>query len=149
VQWGYLPRDDLRGMHFPKLQKLDLGSYTFSHDWQLEWIAAHGATLQELTLDDCPIVHQMRDYGQLDSEGYAVDPASDMGPERTWKYDRRWSYYFAKIEKRLPKLKSFRYGIGPWGSQNYFEDDVLNKGVSRTGYICFNRGLGPTPWIEN
>ena len=83
VQWGYLPKADLRGMHFPKLQKLDLGSYTFSHDWQLEWIAAHGATLQELTPDNCLIVQRMRDYGQLDSEGYAVDRASDMGPERT------------------------------------------------------------------
>jgi hypothetical protein len=53
------------------------------------------------------------------------------------------------MEKRLPKLKSFRYGIGPWGSQNHFEDDVLNKGVGRKGYICFDKGLGPSSWIEN
>jgi hypothetical protein len=25
----------------------------------------------------------------------------------------------------------------------------LNKDVGRKGYICFDRGLGPTPWIEN
>jgi hypothetical protein len=33
VQWACLPKADLRGMHFSKLQKLDLGNYTFSHDW--------------------------------------------------------------------------------------------------------------------
>lgn len=55
--WGYVPKCDLRGLHFPKLQSLVLCHMTFSHDWQLEWILSHGKTLRSLTLNNCPIIH--------------------------------------------------------------------------------------------
>jgi len=151
-RWGYLPKADFRGLHLPKLRKLDLGNYTFRHDWQLEWILSHGATLEELTLDDCPIVHCIQSFGQLDSEGYVVNHANrEISPESAWTHERRWSHYFSEMEKRLPKLKNSRYGIGPWGVKgpNHFEDDVLDESVGEKGYIGFDMGLHPTPWVEN
>jgi hypothetical protein len=91
----------------------------------------------------------MKHYGFLDAQGYAIDPADDTGSANERTYDRRWSYYFAGMKKRLLKLKSFRYGIGPWGDVRHFEDDVLDVEVGEKGYIAFDQGLDLTPWIEN
>jgi hypothetical protein len=30
VDWGWVPEADFRGLHFPRLRKLELGNYTFS-----------------------------------------------------------------------------------------------------------------------
>ncbi|KAH9225019.1 hypothetical protein DL95DRAFT_378681, partial [Leptodontidium sp. 2 PMI_412] len=62
VLWGYIPECDLRSVHFPNLRKLELGLYTFSHDWQLDWICSH-TTLQVLIMDRCSIVSYAQAYG--------------------------------------------------------------------------------------
>lgn len=54
---GLCPALDLSAVHFPRLKSLALGNYTFCHDDQLDWILAHGATLRELYLDNCLIIH--------------------------------------------------------------------------------------------
>jgi hypothetical protein len=117
VDWGWVPEADFRGLHFPRLRKLELGNYTFSHDWQLEWILSHGKTLEELALDDCPIIYHARNFGGLKKEGYVIDPKIDVGEEITRTYDHRWSHFFEEMERRLPALKRFQYGIGPCGSK--------------------------------
>ncbi len=124
---------DFRGLHFPKLKKLQLENYTFSHDWQLDWILSHGATLEELMLDDCPIVSFIRNYGEIDEEGYPVRPEQDQSwPPKdftTWRYERSWGYYFGQMEERLVNLREYRE-------------------VDGSSYVAFDRGVGPTPWIE-
>ncbi|EDN92448.1 hypothetical protein SS1G_08311 [Sclerotinia sclerotiorum 1980 UF-70] len=44
---------------------LELGNYSFSHDWQLDWILSHGETLQVLILDFRPIVSVLRHRGEI------------------------------------------------------------------------------------
>jgi hypothetical protein len=34
--WDYMPKSDFRGRHFPRLKKLKLENYVFTHDWQLD-----------------------------------------------------------------------------------------------------------------
>jgi hypothetical protein len=150
LQGGYLPKADLRGVHFPKLQALDLGKYAFGYDWQLEWILLHGATLEELTLDDCPIAHRIWDIGERDREDYALRPTNDSGHCSQWRYDRGWSHYFAEMEKRLPKLRSFRYGMGQWGCRDHFEDDILDREVEvgEEEYPDFDMTLGAASWND-
>ncbi|KAF1828898.1 hypothetical protein BDW02DRAFT_199495 [Decorospora gaudefroyi] len=59
--WGVWPFTDLRAIPpFPKLVSLSLGNFTIAHDWQIDWVVSHGATLKELILDDCLIVTALR-----------------------------------------------------------------------------------------
>jgi hypothetical protein len=77
--WGYYPKCDFRGLHFPRLKFLELGNYTFTHYWQMEWIYSHGDTLETLVLDDAVIVQRFTLFGRVDSEGYPVEPWGQDG----------------------------------------------------------------------
>lgn len=57
--FGFRPKLDLSQIHFPRLKSLVLGNFTFFQDSQLEWILSHGATLSELSLDDCMILYDL------------------------------------------------------------------------------------------
>jgi hypothetical protein len=159
--WGYLPKCDFRPLHFPLLQSLAFGNMTFTHDWQLDWILSHGKTLQSLTLDDCPIVHDalMTDY-QTDPERYVIlqDHAilQSADTETHWSYAPRWHDYFAKITTGLPYLQRFGIGHGPWNSC-YGEDKTtapflaaaeLPARLRASRYVIFHGGTGPCQWIE-
>lgn len=159
--WGYLPKCDLRGLHFPRLKTLSLGNMTFTHDWQLDWIISHGDTLELLTLDDCPIVHEAMILGDLDSERYlAVDDIEGPlwhGKEPVhWAYIPRWHDYFRKLHRGLPHLQRFGVGRGPWAPY-YGEDHVsepfkaaasLPARLAASRYMIFHWGTGPCQWIE-
>ncbi|CAM1500445.1 Fc.00g096070.m01.CDS01 [Cosmosporella sp. VM-42] len=54
--WGWLPRMNFQAVELPNLKVLTLGRYIFSHEWQVGWISSLG--LEELVLEDCPILHQ-------------------------------------------------------------------------------------------
>jgi hypothetical protein len=58
--WGLYPRLDLRAIHFPHLKSLSLGQWSIAHQWQIDWLLAHASTLEELYLDNCPIVTAAR-----------------------------------------------------------------------------------------
>ncbi|RYP56331.1 hypothetical protein DL771_011950 [Monosporascus sp. 5C6A] len=90
--WGWTPRMDFRLVNpaeggFPNLRVLALGHYVFSHEWQVDWIAGLGAQngrggLQELYLDDCPIMWRARTVGPLDDSVTALQTgASDEGDD--------------------------------------------------------------------
>ncbi|KAG4435129.1 hypothetical protein IFR05_009394 [Cadophora sp. M221] len=104
--WGYIPKCDLRSIHFPTLKKLELGNWTFSHDWQADWICSH-TTLEVLIMDDCSIVSHTRAYGPIDGEGYLVDPPNMIRYDELYRryHPQRWSKIFAEFEMRLPSLK--------------------------------------------
>jgi len=108
--WGYMSKADFRGLHFPKLKRLELGDYTFSHDWQLERILSH-KTIEELVLDDCAIVRRFHIGGPQDEEHYILMPTEDG--ERSFRYhNRRWADFFARVKEGLPNLTQFRFVEG-------------------------------------
>ncbi|RMJ20237.1 hypothetical protein CDV36_000122 [Fusarium kuroshium] len=120
--WGWLPKMDFRGMEFPRLKVLALGQYVFSHDWQIDWIASIGQQngsggLEELYLDDCPLLFQALQASPLDANdpGYPslrtilAEADADM-----FKYSMRWYHVFPRWAKSLKALKVFRMGHGEW-----------------------------------
>ncbi|RDW73423.1 hypothetical protein BP6252_07330 [Coleophoma cylindrospora] len=158
--WGYIPKSDFRSLKFPKLRRLELGNYVFSHDWQLEWILSHGETLEELILDDCPIVSYTYNYGSVDDENYPVNPLEDTAESYQCEYTRSWSHFFTNMKEKLPKLKHFKMGSGDWDEGKNF-DGAKWKHIGLThhskmpddpyygdeSYMGFDRGTGPSPWL--
>jgi hypothetical protein len=138
--FGFCPRLDLRGIHFPVLQTLALGNYTFTHDWQLEWILSHSSTLENLYLDDCPIIYHVRSCVELDSEGYIADPTHipHGGPESIRTYDKRWHEIFELFDKNLVKLRDFRMGHGEWRTMHddtFEAPQTLRNGIMDDRYM--------------
>jgi hypothetical protein len=158
--WGYLPKCDLRGLHFPHLKSLALGNMTFTHDWQLDWIVSHD-TLEMLTLDDCPIVHQAMIVDNHDSERYIhfndIEGLLWHGEEPAhWIYEVRWHDYLRRLNRGLPHLQRFGLDRGPW---NFGYDDdhasepfkaaaSLPARLARSRYSVFHHGVAPNPWLE-
>ncbi|CZR51411.1 uncharacterized protein PAC_01286 [Phialocephala subalpina] len=151
LYWGYMPLCDFRSLHFPKLKKLELGNYAFTHDWQLDWILSHD-TLEELVLDDAVITNYIYGYGPLDNENYPLEPiGGSYDNAHFWEYPRSWSEYFSKIEQQLPNLKVFKFGNGNWDEGRNFDYGKWNAmGVEGAleRYKGFDKGTGPSPWVE-
>lgn len=159
--WGYLPKCDFRSLHFPQLKSLALGNMTFTHDWQVQWIISHGETLESLTLDDCPIVHDAMISQATNPERYCVlDPNWSLswnGDVTTWSYATRWHDHFRALQTGLPGLRHFGFGHGPWNN-GWGEDhdlaapfeaaDSLPTEILRPRYAIFHWGTGPCQWIE-
>lgn len=120
--WGNKPKCDLRPLHFTQLRHLALGNMTFTDDCQLDWIISHGQTLQSLTLDDCPIVHDI-------TNGRRPEVLYQDPEEPSAIYDRRWFDYFDKLAVGLPHLQHFGIGHGPWGQHTF--DPGLDWGHDR------------------
>ena len=91
--WGYYPKADFRGIHFPHLENLSLGNFLFSHNWQMEWLSSHGNTLKHLYFDHCPILMFARQAEEMDDEGYPTGVAdeSDSLRKEVFMYNRKWS----------------------------------------------------------
>ncbi|KAF4457146.1 f-box domain [Fusarium albosuccineum] len=72
--WGWNPKMDFRLVNpteggFPNLKVLALGSYVFSHAWQIDWIASQGSKtggLEELHLDNCYVMYYATHLTPLD-----------------------------------------------------------------------------------
>ena len=159
--WGYMPKCDFRGLHFPKLRKLELSNYSISHDWQLDWILSHASTLEELILNQVSITSYVYNYGTPDAEKYPTNPADMSGDLFTFEMPTKWSHLFSQFESRLPKLKHFKFGTGGsyispspdsytcnWVAHfNGEEWDTI--GLFKRRYEVFNREIGPSPWHED
>ena len=132
IPWGYLPRCDLRGLHFPKLKSLDLGNMTFTHEWQLEWILSHGSSLEKLALQNCPIIPDIELIWGADADGYPILPNPYPGTGRgrapvlaKSKYHSRWHDYFRNFRTKLPHLRRFAVTHGEWMQGNESPSDAL------------------------
>lgn len=94
----------------PLPEKLTLGHWTLSHDWQIDWLLKH-QTLEELNFVDCVINRVVLHDHILDSEKYPVwwEDYSDWywGWKNIWLYDKQWADVYAAIERGLPSLRSF------------------------------------------
>ena len=144
MEWGYFPSCDLRSLHFPKLSSLALGSMTFTHDWQLEWILSHASTLRSLILDDCPIIIASSLFA--DTGPHRDPPALELfhGPTGyEWYFAARWHDYFRRITEGLPKLTHF--GYGSLDSVNDFEDCFeLSAAPYASRYCIIHTGTLPS-----
>ncbi|CEJ57282.1 hypothetical protein PMG11_05980 [Penicillium brasilianum] len=129
-QWGFYPKIDLEDIHFPNLQSLTLGNFSFCEDKQLNWILAHSSTLEELHMDRCFIVFYVRipENEEILEDILARTPLmeSDMesAPEHpgclVYHYPRRWHDYFTSIQNGLPQLSRFGFGNSPsWEKNRY------------------------------
>lgn len=150
IYFGYIPKLDLRQLHFPKLQELVFGNYAFTHDWQFEWILQHSRTLHTLIMDDCPIIYHFRTDGDLDNERYPVDPLGYDGDNTEFTYERRWCWFFRAIKSSLHRLHHFQFGAAEWDSDGSGFDlvDELIPRLYKGMYMTFNAGCGPSPWNE-
>lgn len=126
VTWGWYPKVDLRGTYFPQLEDLTLERFTFSHDWQLQWLSDHASSLKRLSFTACVILeHASSSTLSFDSEGYPISVGPwDIGPKvpGSFSHMKRWSAYFKAIENTLPELQSFSL-VGPkyvFGTDLYF-----------------------------
>lgn len=116
---GYCPKLDLRSVHFKRLCNLTLGNFTFSHDWQLDWILGHGSTLERVSLRGCRILTQILLGSPPDLEGYRTDlhiaevtALGHLQSSCSWAYRRCWSHYFNSFSDKLLRLRRFNFGDG-------------------------------------
>ncbi|KAM0221366.1 hypothetical protein ACHAQD_005270 [Fusarium lateritium] len=122
--WGWFPKMDFRligeDSPFPQLKVLGLGNYVFSHRWQIEWFAKIGKEngsggLEELYLDDCPILEKARQNGPLD-DGYPdfVIILEDQSRPSTHTFSLRWHEVFSHWKESMKGLKVLKMGSGSW-----------------------------------
>ncbi|KAI4690734.1 uncharacterized protein J4E88_002207 [Alternaria novae-zelandiae] len=148
--WGVWPFTDFREVEpFPHLKSLCFGNWTIAHDWQVDWIVAHGATLETLLLCGCGVVRYLAlldrgmkaNFPQLlpqtgddetddeDDEG-SDDEGDDefdsfglsYGPEWEMEPDIRWHHLFERFRVGLQRLRYFKSGY----SQDYPFDSRYN-----------------------
>lgn len=138
--WGWCPKMDLRvlgqGVNgtggLSNLRSLALGKFVFSHQWQVDWVAQLGSDngrggLEELYLDDCPIMWRARFFGLVDSEGFPLReamadqvgaPSAINWDPTTVDVDLRWSTVLRQWRQKMPSLKVFKMGTGDWDGKS-------------------------------
>lgn len=145
--WGWFPKMDFRMVTLPRLKVLALGNYVFSHEWQREWIAALGREngsggLEELYLDDCPILYKAKQQGPLSTTdpGYPVTGTvlnSAWEPVKQ-RYPMRWHHILRRWAESMPGLRVFRMGHGEWDGT---PEDTIRAIELDGGYDDINRDV--------
>jgi hypothetical protein len=166
--WGWNAKFDFRavnpGSGFPNLRVLALGNYTFTHEWQIEWVASLGLQngrggLEELYLDDCPILCHARITGPLDSSTTTYDssdgkqfefsnegyPRKDIMAGGRWpadsttvsvSIDLRWHIIISHWKESMKGLRVFKMGHGAWQDEHKMIVSEANFGkVPRPRYV--------------
>lgn len=159
--WGWSPKMDFRVLSqgangtggLCNLRTLALGRFVFSHQWQVDWITKLGSDngrggLEELYLDDCPIMWRARYFGAVDGEGFPqreTTAAADAPPAAahpaaaqpniwdpiTVDVDLRWSAVLRQWREKMPSLKAFKMGYGDWYGK-FSPDVAMAQTASRT-----------------
>ncbi|KAF2011107.1 hypothetical protein BU24DRAFT_427314 [Aaosphaeria arxii CBS 175.79] len=152
--WGMYPHCDLTGLKLPRLKSLAFGNWSIAYEHQIEWVIAHGDTLEELVLDDCPIVHTARmDVAIADNRWPAprggTGRGGDFDSDRYMFPSMRWGALFRRFQTELLRLRRFAIGHGNWDNDRAFEERYeLPAKLEKTRYIVFNYGIGPSAWLE-
>ncbi|KAJ4329360.1 hypothetical protein N0V84_000255 [Fusarium piperis] len=122
--WGWFPKMDFRTFGedspFPQLKVLALGNYIFSHDWQIDWFPSVGRKngsngLQELYLDDCPILFEGEQIIPFEKgTGYPDYKVVTTGVYNTGTFEHslRWNQILSHWAVAMKGLKVFRMGHG-------------------------------------
>ncbi|KAF8643244.1 hypothetical protein AX16_009133 [Volvariella volvacea WC 439] len=138
LPYGYLPKLDLRGIFFPHLRHLSLRNFTFTHQWQFEWIYQHAGTIEDLVLVASPIVRRVVIGGPLDEDGYPLDPARCKAGEEEcrFSFETRWYEVFDHIREHFHRLVEFGFDQRNMEDEEGEEEDgSLYAGV----YATFDR----------
>ncbi|KAM0425306.1 hypothetical protein ACHAPT_009362 [Fusarium lateritium] len=148
--WGWFPKMDFRlvgaGDGMPNLKVLALGNYTFSHEWQVEWIGSLG--VQKLYLDGCAVLFQAsRRRGMVmdqsetvlqgsdgrvhhfSNSGYYVKPTTSCSGNSAEAIHGtvRWHHLLSHWAKSMTNLRVFKMGKGHW-------DDIPNEAINPSYY---------------
>ncbi|KAF4445321.1 hypothetical protein FACUT_17 [Fusarium acutatum] len=124
--WGWFPRMNLYEIGtLPQLKVLALGKFVFMDERQTDWIATtresnESGGLEELYLDDCPILFKGRQRSPPTSDGHPdqhADLANNHAPSVTKEYDIRWHHVLETWRERMKGLKKFIMGHGDWKNQ--------------------------------
>lgn len=157
---------------FQSLKKLSLGNLTFCHPTHLDWILRHGATLERLTLNNCPILFQIRycntcmepidrDKGEKEIFNILMQPDNrenilacqlhDASHRRDLSINDRWSDYFRKFRLGLPNLHHFLFSqhisnesFDITNLSSEYDMDVSLYSDRYIAYDCFSHG---DPWL--
>jgi hypothetical protein len=142
VAFGWYPKLDLRGVHFPKLESLALGHFIFSRDQQFDWIISHSQTLKDIFLDNCSILYQIGhdsppDENWLDQDGCPSEHKYSSRERDPYfvSYYTRWYDVFDRFSHSLPNLKAIWFGSSP-----QWKFDTPNR------YDDASPGLPIIPW---
>ncbi|RLL95950.1 hypothetical protein CFD26_105976 [Aspergillus turcosus] len=155
--FGFRPKLELSEVHFPHLKSLVLGRFSFFQDSQLEWILSHGATLNELFLDDCMILYDLclfeDNLGWLSfKKGDMETRLEDYGYLGYYRsYDKRWHHYFDAFRTRLPRLRHFRIGASDYYWLRGVPLDTetqIRIGLLVDRYRVFYDGYRPSPYLD-
>ncbi|KAF7542457.1 hypothetical protein G7Z17_g11555 [Cylindrodendrum hubeiense] len=156
--WGTMPGTfDGRGLFFPQLKTLSLGSYAISHHDHLDWVLAQ-SSLKTLRLDRCFILSyisteadkveewnlQTHDWERLPVGAFGFELAEDA----VYRFMGTWESMFDKIRTGLPNLIDFQFQIHHWGTVGFDNPNPLATELSNGRYIAFDIGLCPSRWIE-
>ncbi|OJJ30775.1 hypothetical protein ASPWEDRAFT_117384 [Aspergillus wentii DTO 134E9] len=148
--FGFYPKLDLRGVHFPHLKTLALGNYTFIHDTQLDWILSHGHSLCELYLDECAIVFAARMTEPETVQHCYLDSTqiTRLSNEYHATYSARWHDYFSAFQSELPHLRHISMGRSDWWLGMPFEmEGEIGMGLLMDRYMMFDDETRPNPYI--
>ncbi|KAF7626505.1 F-box domain protein [Aspergillus flavus] len=154
--WGFFPKLDLKGIHFPRLKTLALGNFGFAQDAHVEWIVSHEATLAELYLDDCTILYDVgitkENIGRCSFEKTEMEVRIREDCPSLSKhyrsYEKRWHDLFDTFRTRLPLLRHFRMGTTCWSDGMPFEKEAnINIGLMNDRYMVCYDGYGPSPYM--
>ena len=133
--WGWYPKIIFRDIHFPHLKDLMLSRFTFSHDWQMDWLLKHKQSLKRLSLIGCAILdHATSTRQYFDSEGYplGIEPGwQGPGVMGSYKYQKRWSDYFEGFANFLPNLQSFSLLAPGLVIRDTYHQDILDDQIVR------------------
>jgi hypothetical protein len=167
VFWGVWPLTDFRQIPpFPHLKSLFLARWTIAHDWQVDWIVAHGATLEALTLHCCFVVRGLHmnheqaeaNFPQLVQPGPTFDPSilgiapsyewQVGGPEYFVKVHLRWHQMLERFRVGLQRLRHFALNY-TWPSHTFESRYDLRRHFSGAGYIFFDYTILGYACIDN
>lgn len=150
-KWGYFPKFDFRGVKFHHLRHLWSGSFTFSHNWQLDWLEGHLEAFGELLLSDCEILRMASKVEPLDElsypsvldSGLATAGMVDSLEHNLYYSTLTWASFFDLLGKfhgphvTIPKLKTFDFS--PLIDVHEFEDkDDTTVRLKYLAYVSFD-----------
>ncbi|KAI8941995.1 hypothetical protein NX059_000105 [Plenodomus lindquistii] len=137
--WGTWPLVDLHEIAtFERLKSFSLGNFTFSHDWQVDWIVSHAPTLETLRLTVCPVITDMLMWKEQAKKTFPdLPPLADTSPDTTIDeklylkaIDIRWLHIFDRFRAGLPHLRWFE-----------LEQTDANR------YCVYDCGAKPSQWL--
>jgi hypothetical protein len=137
--WGIWPFVDLRQIPtFTRLKSLYLGNFTIAHDWQIDWIVSHSATLEELVFDDTSIIVALLfnkeqveiNFSNLSQLKHTIsEDEKEEDKEYLVELELRWHHVFDRSREGLPLLQHFA--------------------ANCRDYQFFEHGIGPSAWKDD